>query len=338
MNRRRTRTTRGFYSVELFVALTMTRMRLPTPLLAPLLALALVACGSVRYNVKDASAGATHPPGSFRAAVLHLGADFGQRETREIALADVARNTREAHRLIRIAKQKGAEIVVTPEYGNTGNMILGEKRDWLGTRLPARPSDTPLFDLGLEGVQPYVLDYARLAAELNIWIVTSVLEREPRPDGTRYYNCGLVLDNRGCVRGVYRKIHLWWLTESTLEPGTEPTVVETPFGNFGMLICSDALAPGLWSDLVEKGADQMIMQSHWATSPYLGRLAMGAIAGWSDRTVLWSNHPGFLSGGAGFIRPGLINDDALSTFSGPGVVIADLPLPERLRLVASQPR
>jgi hypothetical protein len=311
----------------------MLRMRA----LIPLLALVLAACGSGRYNIKDASGGAKRPPGTFRAAVLHLGAKFGARETEEIAQADVARNTRAAHELIRIAKRRGAEIVITPEYGNTGNMILGKQRDWLGTCLPLPPCDTPLFELGLEGVQPYVLDYARLAAELRIWIVTSVLECEHFPDGNRYYNCGLVLDDRGCVRAVYRKINLWWLTENTLDPGTRPTVFDSPFGKFGMLICSDALAPGLWSDLLEEGADHLIMQSHWAATPYIGRVAMGAIAARSDRTVLWSNHPGFLAGGAGFIHPGIINDDALSMFSGAGLVIADLPLPERLRIVAKQP-
>jgi len=128
------------------------------------------------------------------------------------------------------------------------------------------------------------------------------------------------------VRSVYRKINLWWLTESTLEAGTEPTVFESPFGCFGMLICSDALAPGLWLDLKDKGADYLIMQSHWAPTPYLGRIAMGVIAETSRRTVLWSNHPGFVSGGAGFIHPGIINDDALSMVQGAGLVIADLPL------------
>lgn len=301
-----------------------------------LLALLLPACGSGKYTIKDATAGARRQPGTFRAAVLHLGARQGYRETEQDALADIARNAGEAHKLIRMAAKRGADIVVTPEYGNTGNAIYGEKLDWLGTCLPTTPSDTPLHELELDGVSPYVRDYARLAAELKIWIVTSVVECEKHEDGNRYYNCGVVLDDRGCVRATYRKINLWWLTEAQLDSGDTPTVFDTPFGRFGMLICSDALAPGLWSDLVDDlGSDFLIMQSHWATTPYVGRLAMGAVAGQSDRTVLWSNHPGLLSGGAGFIHPGVVNDDAISMFSGAGIVIADLPIPERLKSTAT---
>ncbi|MHC4849986.1 MAG: carbon-nitrogen hydrolase family protein [Planctomycetota bacterium] len=306
---------------------------------ALLLALLLPACGSGKYYIKDTTEGAPRPDGTFRAAVLHLGVRQGYRETKEDALADVARNAGEAHKLIRIAARRGADIVVTPEYGNTGNSIYGEKLDWLGSCLPTAPCDTPLHELELDGVNPYVRDYARLAAELGIWIVTSVVECEKHEDGNRYYNCGVVLDDHGRVQAVYRKINLWWLTEAHLDRGETPTVFDTPFGRFGMLICSDALAPGLWNDLVDDlGSEFLIMQSHWAPTPYLGRLAMGAVAGQADRTVLWSNHPGLLAGGAGFIHPGVINDDAISMFSGAGIVIADLPIPERLRASSQKPR
>jgi len=302
----------------------MPRMRL-----AILPMLLLSACWGGSYRIVDESSGLLREPGTFRAAVLYLGAEFGYRETKEAALADVAKNTREAHRLIRKAKWRGADIVITPEYGNTGNTIIGPQRDWLGSWLPDAPSEAPLHEI--EGVNPWVADYAHLAARLNIWIVTSVLEREEIADGTRYYNCGVVLDGHGRLHAKYRKINLWWLTESHLDAGTEPTAFDSPFGRFGMLICSDALAPGLWSDLVDDGADYLIMQSHWSPTPYLGRIAMGAIAMQSGRTVLWSNHPGLLAGGAGFIHPGVINDEAVSMLSRAGMVIADLPLPERLK-------
>ena len=99
--------------------------------------------------------------------------------------------------------------------------------------------------MNLEGVQPYVLDYARLAAELDIWLVTGVLERVPGEERTEYYNVGLVFDNRGRMRARYRKINLWRFTEGQLDAGDEPTTFDTPFGRFGMLICSDALYPSL---------------------------------------------------------------------------------------------
>ena len=285
------------------------------------------ACAGKGYRIVDPTE-AEKKPGTVRVAMLHLGARKSGRETEESALADLAYNTGEAEKLIRIAAKRGADIVITPEYGNTGNLIPERARPWLSTTLP-EPSATPLFETGHDGIHEYVNRYARLAAELNVWIVTDVLERAELEGETVYYNCGLVFDGRGCVRARYRKMYLWTLTESSLEPGTDPTVFETPFGRFGMLICSDALAPGLWTDLVDDGADFLIMQSHWAPTPYVGTFAMGNIAGYSGKTVLWSNHPGFLAGGAGIIRPGFGNDTSIGTFGSAGVIIDDLPIPDR---------
>jgi predicted amidohydrolase len=298
------------------------------------LILTLLVVGACKsgYRVEDYTDGRAKRPDTFRAAVLHLGAEQGDRDSREDALQDIARNTAAAHTLIRLAAERGADIVVTPEYGNTGNAIRGEQFEWLSTCIPTLPCDVPLQDLELDGVQPYVRDYARLAAELKIWIVTSVVECEKLENETHYFNVGLVLDDRGCVRARYRKINLWLLTESRLDAGMEPTTFDTPFGRFGMLICSDALYPGLWSDLVENSADFLIMQSHWMPSPYPAWLAMGMVADKTGRSVLFSNHPSsLLAGGAGIIHPGLANDDSMSIFSGPGIVISDLPIPQRAR-------
>jgi len=296
----------------------------------------LPACASKGYRIVDSSA-EEKQPNTVRVAMLHLGARKNGRETEESALADLAYNTGEAEKLIRIAAERGAQMVITPEYGNTGNLIPERARPWLSTSLP-EPSRTPLFFARHEGVHAYVLKYARLAAELKIWIVTDVMERDVVEGETKYYNCGLVIDDRGCVRATYRKMYLWAMTEMALEPGTQPTVFETPFGRFGMLICSDALAPGLWTDLVNGGADFIIMQSHWAPTPYVGTFAMGNVAGYSGKTVLWSNHPGFLAGGAGVIRPGFGNDTSIGTFGRAGVVIDDLEIPDPTDAVAKTPR
>lgn len=283
-------------------------------------------------EVVDLTEGKPPARGTFRAAVLHLGAQKGDRESQESTLEDLRVNTENAHQLIRAAHARGAQIVITPEYGNTGNQMKDAPRDWTATCLPEPPSNTPLHELELEGLHPYVKDYAKLAAELDIWIVTGVIECVKAEPENKYYNVGLVLDNKGRVVARYRKINLWVFTESHMDAGNEQTVFESPFGRFGMLICSDALYPNLWSDLVqEHRSDFLIMQSYWMPSPYIGSLAMNAVAGHSGRTVLWSNHPNFLAGGAGFVRPGVANDDSVSTLHGPGVIITDLPLPDRMQ-------
>ena len=72
----------------------MPRLRAALDLLAEL----LTACGSGKYYIKDTTSGKSPKPGTFRAAVLHLGADFGYRDTEQVALADVKKNTAEANR------------------------------------------------------------------------------------------------------------------------------------------------------------------------------------------------------------------------------------------------
>jgi predicted amidohydrolase len=299
------------------------------PLLMGLMLLLVGACQS-GYRVNDYTDGQAKRPETFRAAVLHLAAEQGSRDTRKDAQRDLQQNAAAAHTLIRLAAERGADIVITPEYGNTGNAIRGEQFEWLGTCLPPLPCDIPLHELDLEGLQPFVRDYARLAAELKIWIVTSVIECDKSEGETRHYNVGLVLDDRGCARARYRKINLWRLTESRMDAGMEPTTFDTPFGRFGMLICSDALHPGLWSELVEDDSDFLVVQSHWLPSPYLPWMAMGVVADTTRRPVLFSNQTSALgAGGAGIIHPGFANDDSMSIFSGPGIVITDLPRPKR---------
>ena len=67
-------------------------------------------------------------------------------------------------------------------------------------------------------------------------------------------------------------------------------------------------------------------------------MAMSLLAGMSGRTVVWSNQQrGGLGGGAGVIRPG--EDDTRFGIGGPpGVIVANLPLPGRLRGAAADIR
>src|SRR4029079_3982886 len=67
----------------------------------------------------------------------------------------------------------------------------------------------------------------------------------------------------GGVRAVYRKIHLFdvdladgtKLTESsTVEPGRDVVVTETPFGTLGLSVCYDLRFPELYRALVDRGA------------------------------------------------------------------------------------
>src|SRR5688572_13157676 len=87
------------------------------------------------------------------------------------------------------------------------------------------PLDGPTVDL-----------FGQVARKHSTYIVLPILTRE----GGRVYNSAILLDRRGHVAAVYRKIHP---TISEIErgvtPGTETVVAETDFGKVGFVICYD---------------------------------------------------------------------------------------------------
>jgi predicted amidohydrolase len=98
---------------------------------------------------------------------------------------------------------------------------------------------------------------ARLAAELGIYVIFGMAERDRERPRT-LYNAAALVGPDG-IMGTYRKVHLGsppWVTEGvTFSPGRALPVWETRFGPIGVLICYDFwLNPELSRILALKGA------------------------------------------------------------------------------------
>jgi predicted amidohydrolase len=276
---------------------------------------------------------------SFRVAVLHQTAVIGDRDTEADAAAIIEANWRQTAPLIRMAADVGAKVVVTPEYGNTGNHIKVDERFNASTTIPAAPTARPLWELEDEGLDGYLVSYARLAHELGIYIVTNALEREDRRGERSYYNTMVALDPEGRLVARYRKINLYMVEYVLESSGDETCSFDTPYGRFGLLLCFDAIIPWTWGEVKdEHGVDFLIVSSLW--QPYVplpGRAAMNLLANMAELPVLWSNQSSAGTGGdAGVIRPGA-SDTAMGLWGPEGVVVGNLRLPRRLR-VARLPR
>jgi predicted amidohydrolase len=93
---------------------------------------------------------------------------------------------------------------------------------------------------------------AALARRFRTYVVCPLLIAE----GGRVHNAAVLLDRRGGVGGVYRKVHP---TVAELDrgvvPGERVEVFETDFGRVGVLVCFDVDFPERWREAKELGAE-----------------------------------------------------------------------------------
>lgn len=150
---------------------------------------------------------------------------------------NVAGNLGEAHRLIEMAVDQGARLVVLPEYFP----IMGlNEMDKVAVR------EQP----GSGVIQSFLSETAR---KHKIWLVGgSIPLAASAPD--KVLNTCLVFDETGAQVARYDKIHLFNLDlgnehyheAKTIEPGKQVVVVDSPFGRIGLAVCYDLRFPELF--------------------------------------------------------------------------------------------
>lgn len=155
---------------------------------------------------------------------------------------NVSANLSEAERLIEIAVNQGAKLIVLPEYF----AIMGLKE-----------TDKVLVS-EIEG-HGQIQDFLSSTAKKHkVWLIGgSVPLRCSSPKKVR--NSCLVYDDKGKQVARYDKIHLFGLDlgnehyheEQTIEAGNAIKVVETPFGKIGLSICYDLRFPELYRAMGE---------------------------------------------------------------------------------------
>jgi len=180
-----------------------------------------------------------------------------------VASAAVERNLAVAEELIGDAADRGARLVALPEWFC---FIGPNERDKLA--IAERDGDGP--------IQAFL---ARVAARFRVWVIGGSLPLVAGvPDKVR--NSCLVFDDAGRRVARYDKIHLFGLElgeerfreTNTIEPGSAPLAIDSPFGRIGLSICYDVRFPELYRAL---GAVDLIAvpsaftvptgQAHWET-------------------------------------------------------------------------
>jgi nitrilase len=165
-----------------------------------------------------------------------------------------------AEELIADATDQGAKLVVLPEWF----CFMGRsERD----KLAIREAD---------GDGPIQSFLARVAAKRRAWVIAGTVPLRADDPG-RLRNSSLVFDDAGRRVARYDKIHLFDFTDtfapqpgsgelrggspprpieqeryresSTVEPGTTPVAIDSPFGRIGLSICYDVRFPELYRRL-----------------------------------------------------------------------------------------
>lgn len=155
------------------------------------------------------------------------------------------RNLARAVRLLREARERGAEMAILPEAMNIG-WTDGRTRE-LAERIPEGETFR-----GLAG----------MASELGMYLAAGIVERE----GGKVFNSAVLLSPRGEMLLRHRKLNELEIAHDYYDLGDRLGVAETEFGRVGLMICADGFADGqcLGRALGYMGAGLILSPSAWA--------------------------------------------------------------------------
>lgn len=157
--------------------------------------------------------------------------------------------------LIRKAASEGVDLAVLPEYHLTG---------WV-------PESPDFSALAVEW-EFWIKEYQSLARELRINIVPGTTVQAVIPDpliskeSVRLLNVSTFISSTGEILGTYTKQNLWHPERPHLTPSSLPephTVISTPLGPIGILICWDLAFPEAFRSLIRQGAKIIIIPAFW---------------------------------------------------------------------------
>lgn len=169
-----------------------------------------------------------------------------------VSSADFEQNLIDAKRLIIEAAEKGADLVVLPEYFAIMSIKETDKFPFV-----EKHGDGPLQSMLTE-----------LARVYKVWIVAGshpiVSDEQQRPYGRCY-----VYNDLGETVTWYDKVHLFdvqvedsqgsYCESQYTKAGTEAVYFDSPWGKIGLAICYDIRFPELFRQLSEQGCNILIM-------------------------------------------------------------------------------
>jgi predicted amidohydrolase len=105
-----------------------------------------------------------------------------------------------------------------------------------------------------------------MAKKNSIQVVGTIYEKSPKPN--KVYDTSFLINKKGKIISIYRKIHLYdalgFKESSKLCPGSSITKpVKTSIGKLGMMICYDLRFPEISRILASSGSEVIVVPSAW---------------------------------------------------------------------------
>ena len=168
---------------------------------------------------------------------------------------EIATNVERAEMVVRMAAQRGAQIVLLQELFETPYFCKDQMTEFFAL---ARPVDD----------HPTVIRMQGLARELGVVLPVSIFERA----NNAYYNSVVMIDADGEQLGIYRKSHIpegpGYQEKFYFSPGdTGFRVWETGFGRVGLAICWDQWFPESARAMALQGADILLYPTAIGSEP-----------------------------------------------------------------------
>ncbi|MEM3124385.1 MAG: carbon-nitrogen hydrolase family protein [Candidatus Nitrosocaldus sp.] len=150
------------------------------------------------------------------------------------------------------ARREGASLVAFPEF----TMAYS----------PEEQSADTLYNIA-EGIDGNFVSSIRERARIGrVDVVVTMYEKGLHTN--KVYDTALLIDSKGIIRSVYRKVHLYdalgFKESAKLLAGDEIALpVDAPIGRLGMMICYDVRFPEMSRILALLGAEVLIIPSAW---------------------------------------------------------------------------
>jgi len=169
--------------------------------------------------------------------------------------ADQTANITTIRDLATQAAERGARIVVFPEYSSYFTAELG--------------AHSVAAAQSLDGA--FVAAIRSIARMLGVVIVAGMIETSPDP--TKLSNTIVAIDQNGELVAVYRKIHLYdafnqresnWVAAGAIE---EPQTFVVGGLTVGLQTCYDIRFPEVTRRLVDAGVELVLVPSEWVHGP-----------------------------------------------------------------------
>lgn len=114
----------------------------------------------------------------------------------------------------------------------------------------------------------FVSTLCRSAKKNKIGVIATVYERNKNKNEFKVYDTAVIINNKGQITSVYRKLHLYNAlgfreSDKLIQGNVIEKPVSTSVGNIGLMICYDIRFPEMSRILTVNGADILAVPSAW---------------------------------------------------------------------------